>query len=329
MRRREFIGLVGGAAAWPVAASAQQSVRMPRVGFLLSGPESDPARQSYVKAFRDGLAALGWTVGRNLQIDYVWNVDSTDMARAATADMIRQKTDVLMVAGSVILAGAQQATTTTPIVFATVSEPVLQGFVASLAKPGGNITGFTNLEPSFGSKWLELLKEFAPQLTHVAVVFNPKVSPIAESYAKAIVAAAPNFGLRAVSAGVLTPSEIDAAMADLGREPDGAVVIPPDNFTSTHHKRLIELAEWHRTPLVSWTRYWAVEGALSSYGAYVPDMFLRAAGYVDRIFKGTKPADLPVEQPTKYDFIINLKVAKALGITVSPALLARANEVIE
>jgi putative ABC transport system substrate-binding protein len=265
-----------------------------------------------------------------LQIDYVWNVDSPDMARAATADMLRLKPDVLLVAGSVILAGAQQATTTTPIVFATVSEPVLQGFVASLAKPGGNITGFTNLEPSFGSKWLELLKELAPRLTHVAVVFNPKVSPIAEAYANAIVAAAPNFGLRAVAAGVLDPAEIDAAMADhFGRKPDGGLIIPPDNFTSTHHKLLIELADRYRTPLVGWTRYFAVEGGLASYGAYVPDMYLRAASYVDRILKGTKPADLPVEQPTKYDLIINLKTAKALGITVSPALLARANEVIE
>jgi putative tryptophan/tyrosine transport system substrate-binding protein len=329
MKRREFITALGGAAAWSSAARAQQPVRMPRIGVLLSGPESDPARQSYISAFRDGLAALGWTAGRNLQIDYVWNVDSPDMARAAIADMLRLKPDVLLVAGSVILTGAQQATTTTPIVFATVSEPVLQGFVASLAKPGGNITGFTNLEPSFGSKWLELLKELAPELTHVAVVFNPKVSPIAEAYANAIVAAAPNFGLRAVAAGVLDPAEIDAAMADLGREPDGGLVVPPDNFTSTHHKRLIELADRHRTPLVGWTRYWAVEGGLASYGAYVPDMFLRAASYVDRILKGTKPADLPVEQPTKYDLIINLKTAKALGITVSPALLARANEVIE
>jgi putative tryptophan/tyrosine transport system substrate-binding protein len=194
MRRRDFVKLLGSAAACPLAAQAQQPVRMPRIGVLFSGPESDPARQSYVSAFRDGLAALGWTTGRNLQIDYVWNVDSPDMARAVTADMLRLKPDVLLVAGSVILTGAQQATTTTPIVFATVSEPVLQGFVASLAKPGGNITGFTNLEPFFGPKWLELLKEIAPRLTHVAVVFNPKVSPIAEAYANAIVAAAPNFG---------------------------------------------------------------------------------------------------------------------------------------
>jgi putative ABC transport system substrate-binding protein len=278
MKRREFITALGGAAAWPLAARAQQPVRMPRIGFLLSGPESDPARQSYISAFRDGLAALGWTAGRNLQIDYVWNLDSLDMARAATADMLRLKPDVLLVAGSVILAAAQQATTTIPIVFATVSEPVLQGFVASLAKPGGNITGFTNLEPSFGSKWLELLKELAPRLTHVAVVFNPKVSPIAEAYANAIVAAAPNFGMRAVAAGVLDPAGIEAAMADhLGRKPDGGLIIPPDNFTSTHHKLLIELADRYRTPLVGWTRYFAVEGGLASYGAYVPDMYLRAA----------------------------------------------------
>lgn len=329
MRRREFVTLVGGAVAWPLAARAQQPAKMPRVGFLLSGPESDPARQSYVKEFREGLAALGWTAGRNVQIDYVWNVDTVDMARTATAELVRQKADVLVTAGAVVLTGAQQATTTTPVVFATVSEPVLQGFVASLAKPGGNITGFTNLEPTFGPKWLELLKEIAPRLAHVAIVFNPKVSPIAEIYAKAIAGAAPDLGLRSVVAPVLDPAEIDGAMTERGREPHGGVVIPPDNFTSTHYKQLIGLAAKYRMPLVGWTRYWALGGALASYGADVPDMYRRAASYVDRILKGANPADLPVEQPTKYDLIINLKTAAKLGLDVPTTLLARANEVIE
>jgi putative tryptophan/tyrosine transport system substrate-binding protein len=331
MRRREFITLLGGAVAtWPLAARAQQPERMRRVGVLMAGPNSDSERQSYVAAFREGLAKLGWTAGRNLQIDYAWDANSPEMARAAAAEMIlRLAPDVILATSTPVLSGARQANGMIPIVFTAVSEPVAQGFVASLARPGGNITGFTNLEPPLGAKWLELLKEIFPHLTRVTTMFNPQATPISEAFARSVANAAPKFAVQAITATLHDAAEIEAAMMMLDREPGGGLILPPDVFTNTHRKLIIDLAARYRIPVIGWTRSFAAEGGLISYGADIPDMFRRAANYVDRILRGEKPADLPIQQPTKFELVINLKTAKALGLAVPPTLLARANEVIE
>jgi putative ABC transport system substrate-binding protein len=326
--RREFVALLGGAAAWPLAAHAQQPERVRRIGVLMVGAESDHESRRRVTAFERELRNLGWIVSRNLQIDYRWSVSDDERAAAAAAELLRLIPDVVLASAPPALRAVQQTTRTTPIVFAAISEPVAQGFVASLAHPGGNTTGFASLEPTLGAKWLELLKEIAPHVTRVAAMRNPASAPIGAQFIHSAEAAASKLVLKTVEAQVHEPAEIEAVITKLGREPGGGLIILPDAFLSLHQRLVIDLAARHRVPAIYPFRYFA-GGGLVSYGPDVADQFRRAAGYVDRIFRGEKPADLPVQQPTKFELVINIKTAKALGLDVPPTLLARADEVIE
>jgi ABC-type uncharacterized transport system substrate-binding protein len=329
MRRREVITLLGGAtAAWPLAARAQQGEQMRRIGVLMLYAENDPAGQVRARAFRQGIEKLGWTVGRNLQIDYHWGVGDADWIRSTIAQLLRLAPDVILANGGATARAAQQATRTVPIVFLGSADPVADGFVQSLAHPGGNLTGFTVLESSVGTKLLELLKEIAPRIARVAVITNPD-SPSGRRLHDAAAAAAQRFAVSVVVASVREPTEIEAAMTKLGREPDYGLIVPPDPSINTHRKLIVELAARHRLPAVYALRAATIEGGLASYGVDLPELFRQAAAYADRILKGEKPADLPVQQPTKFELVINLKTAKALGLTVPLTLQAAADEVIE
>jgi putative ABC transport system substrate-binding protein len=330
MRRRDFITLLGGAAvAWPLTTHAQQAERVRRIGVLIVLSENDSQSQGRITAFQQGLEKLGWTVGRNLAIDYRWGVSDPERARAATAELLSLAPDLILANALSAARGAQQATRTVPIVFTGVSEPVAQGLVASLARPGGNTTGFTNLEPSVGGKWLELLKEIAPRVTRVAVIFNPASASIAAQFVRSVESAGVKLGLETVEARVHELAEIEAVVTRLGREPGVGLIFPPDTFTGFHHKLIVELAARYRLPAIYPFQYFAAAGGLVSYGSDVTDQFRRAASYVDRIFRGEKPADLPVQQPTKFEFVINLKTAASLGLSVPQTLLVAADEVIE
>jgi putative ABC transport system substrate-binding protein len=328
MRRRKFITLLGGAAAWPLAARAQQPDRVRRIGVLMTTSVSDPDAQPRVKAFERQLQELGWIVGRNLQIEYRWGMGDLLKTQVAAVELLRLNPDVLLSNGSPPLRALQQVTRTVPIVFVLVTEPVAQGFVASLASPGGNITGFTNLEPTIGGKWLELLKEIAPGVARAAVLFSRDNSG-SRLFSASAEAAAKTFAMSAVTIPVNGPAEIEAAIMTLGRAAGGGLILPPDTFMTVNHKLIIDLATRHRLPAIYARRFFATEGGLLSYGLDVLHQYRQAAAYVDRILRGDKASDLPVQQPTKYELVINLKTAKALGLTVPPTLLARADEVIE
>jgi putative tryptophan/tyrosine transport system substrate-binding protein len=331
MRRRDLIqGIAGLAAAWPLVARAQQSAgRMRRIGALILNSKDDPRSRSIVAVLQEGLDKLGWTVGDNLQIDYRWSISGPDSARIATGELLALFPDLIVAHSVSAVRAAQQATRTIPVVFTAVSEPVTQGFVASLAHPGANITGFTNLEPSVGSKWLELLKAIAPRVTRVGLMFNPTSSPVTPLFSHAVEAAAPDFGMETTELEVHDPADIEAAMTKLSREPGGGLILPPDTFTSFHYKLIAALAARYNLPAMFAFRYFVDAGGLISYGPDVVDQFRRAASYIDRILRGEKPADLPVQQPSKFEFVINLKAAKALGLTVPYSLQSLADEVIE
>jgi len=322
MKRREFITLLGGAAAvgWPLAARAQQQTR--RIGVLMAESESDPESDARVTAFNQSLAKLGWTIGRNLQIDYRWAAGDVERTRVATAELLRLAPNVILAIASPSVRSVQQAAPTIPIVFIGVSEPIAQGFVQSLSHPGGNVTGFTNLEWGFGAKWVQLLKEIAPHLSRVAIVFNPDTAPYVASFVPSVETAAQELAVEPVMAAVRQPADIDATMHMLAREQGGGLILPPDIFTTTHRKLVVELAARYGLPTIYPFRFFPVDGGLMSYGIDIPNLFRLAAGYIDRILKGERPADLPVQQPTKYEFAINLKTAKALGLEVPPTLLA-------
>jgi putative ABC transport system substrate-binding protein len=316
MDRRSFISSVTIALlAAPLVAGAQQTERMRRVGVLMLYVENDPEGERRATAFRQGLEKLGWTIGRNLQIDYRWGVGDNDWMRSAAAELLTRAPEVILVNGSSALRQVQQATRTVSIVFIGAADPVADGFVQSLSRPGGNITGFTVLEPSLGAKLLELLKESAPHVARVAVMFNPD-SPSSPRLFESAAAAAPKFAIEVLTAPVREPKEIEAVMARLvGARPHGLIVLP-DPTTNTRRKLIVELAARHRLPAIHALRAAVTEGALMSYGISIPDLFRQAAGYVDRILKGEKPADLPVQQPTKFELVINLKTAKALGLEI-------------
>jgi putative ABC transport system substrate-binding protein len=327
MRRREFITLLTGSAAWPFAAKAEQPKR--RIGALMLQSDKNDQGSVARDSFEQGLAKLGWTVGRNLAIDYRWNMDETEKARLAAADLLALAPDVLLANGTQALAAAQQSTRTVPIVFTAVSEPVGQGFVASLAEPGGNITGFTNLEPTVAAKWVELLKEIAPKTRRVTLIFNPDSSPFAMLFYHAAEAAGQKLEMQTIMASVHDAAGIEASLMAAGREPGGGVIIPPDSFMSARFKLVVDTATRYNVPAIYQFRFFAAEGGLLSYGIDLPELYLRSASYVDRILRGEKPANLPVQQPTKFQLVINLKSARALGLTVPSALLATADEVIE
>ena len=327
MRRREFITLIGSASvAWSIAARAQEPKR--RIGVLMSMAEEDPEGQARVRAFVDGLQQLGWTDGHNVRIDIRWAGNPADTGKYA-AELVALAPDVILAPVSAIVAALQRITRSVPIVFGSVIDPVGAGFVASLARPGGNTTGFSAFEYSLSGKWLELLKEIAPNLTRVAVVRDFLLPAGIGQYA-AIQALAPqSLGVDLTPIDVQDPSEIERAITAFAREQNGGLIVTASSAAARHRKLIIALALQHRLPNVYGFRYYATSGGLASYGPDLIDVHRRAAAYVDRVLKGEKPADLPVQAPTKYELVINLKTAKALGITVPQTVLGRADEVIE
>ena len=329
MRRREFIALFGGAAlAGPRAARAQQADRVRRVGVLMSRAAGDPEEQARFAGFLQGLQKLDWTDGRNVRIDARWPVGDADRGRSAE-ELVAIAPDVILASASASVAALQRITRSVPIVFANVIDPVGAGFVASLARPGGNITGFLAFEYSLSGKWLELLKEIAPNLTRIAILGDPALAAGIGQFA-AIQAMAPSsFGVELAPIDVRDPGEMERAVATLARESNGGLIVTGSSSAAVHRELIVMLAARHRLPAVYPFRYFVTGGGLISYGPDPIDVFRRAAGYVDRILKGEKAADLPVQAPTTYELAINLKTAKALGLTLPPSLLARADEVIE
>jgi len=329
VKRREFITLLGGAAAaWPLAARAQQTKRMRRIGVLMGLVASDPEAESRVVAFEKGLRELGWVKGRNLSIEYRWAGDG-NVLRDHAAELLDMAPDLILANSTPVTAVLQEQSRAVPIVFTQVTDPVGHGLVPNLAHPGGNLTGFTSFEFSIGTKWLEALKQTAPRVTRVALVFNPQSAPFADLFLRPVEAAAPSFSVAPIVAAVRDPADVDRVFDALAREPNGGLMVLPDISMTNYREAIIALAARHRLPAVYPYRYFAASGGLMSYGIDGTDIFRRAAGYVDRILKGTSPGELPIQAPTKYELVINLKTAKALGLEIPPTLLARADEVIE
>jgi putative ABC transport system substrate-binding protein len=330
MKRREFITLLGGAAtAWPLPLSGQHAERMRRIGVLMAYAESDPEAQAFVAAFREGLRKFGWSEGRNVRIDTRWAALDAEATQRYAKELVALEPDLILSQTTPTTAALLQQTRTIPIVFANISDPVGSGFVASLPQPGGNATGFINLEGSMGGKWLELLKEVAPRVGRVAFLFNPATATYAEYYLSPFKAAAASFAVEGNAAPVHDTSGIEAVISAQAREPNGGLVVMPDSFTSFHRAEITLLAARYRLPAVYPHRIFAELGGLLAYGTDRPELFRRAAIYADRILKGAKPADLPVQLPTKFELVVNLKTAKTLGLDVPLHLQQRADEVIE
>jgi putative ABC transport system substrate-binding protein len=329
MRRRAFITLIGGAAACaPFVARAQQAGRVRRIGVMISLAENDPEAQANAAALREGLQQLGWTEGRNIRTDYRWGVGDPGRARAAVKELLALSPDVIMPATTQMLAAVKDEASTVPVVFVNISDPVGTGFVDSLARPGGNVTGFTNFEYAMGEKWLQTLKEIAPGMTRVAIIANPK-NPNTALYLRAIEPAATALALQLTVTPVNDGAEITRTIETFAREPNGGLLIMPDPLTITHRELIVALAGQHRLPSAYPYRFFVTSGGLLSYGIDRVDLYRRAAAYVDRVLKGAKAGDLPIQQPTKFELAINVKTAKALGLTVPPKLLFTADEVIE
>ncbi len=332
MKRRDFIALLGGAAlGWPLAAHAQQPAdRVRRIGVLMGFAEDDPQAQAFVAAFQKGLEEFGWTDGRNIRIDFRWATsgDAESILRFAR-ELVASRPELVLSSSTPTTAALLQQTRTLPILFALVSDPVGSGFVVSLARPGGNVPGFTHTEPTMASKWLELLKDIAPRVARVAFLFNPATAPYAEYYLNPFKAAAPSFSVEAIAAPVRDTSELESVVAAHAREPNGGLIMMPDDFTFAHRVEIISLAARYRLPAVYPFRFLAELGGLLSYGVDLTDNFRRAATYADRILKGAKPSELPVQFPVKFELVINLKTAKALGLDVPLYLEQRAEKVIE
>ena len=328
MRRREFIALLGGGAAWPLAARAQQGERVRRIGVLMGLAADDPESTARLAAFLQGLQQLGWTDGHNVRIDTRWGAGDPERTRKHAAELVALAPDVLLATGTTIMGPLQRATRSVPIVFVNVSDPVGAGLVASLARPGGNVTGFAASEYGMSGKFLELLKQVAPRLTRVAVIRDPALSSGSAQFG-AIQAVAPFLGLDVSPVDGREAGDIERAVTAFAREPNGGLIVIVSTSTIIHRELIIALAARHRLPAVYPYRLFVTGGGLMSYGPNSVDPYRRAAGYVDRILKGEKPADLPVQAPTKYELVINLKTAKPLGLDVPPQLLARADEVIE
>ena len=328
--RRDFITLLGGTAvAWPLMARAQQGDRMRRIGVLSGFPADDPEVIARIAAFRQAMQERGWSEGRNLQIDYRWAGADAARIKSYAAELVGAPPDLILAITSPSVAALRQATNTITIVFVAIGDPVGQGFVASLARPGGNITGFTGLEFSLGEKWLGFLKGLAPGVTRVAFLFHPELGPFHLHWLKSVEAAAATLGVETTAAPVRAAADVERVIIAIAAAPNGGLVVEPDAYILASRRLIIELAARHRLPAVYAYRHDASEGGLVSYGPDVRDLYRRSASYVDRILKGEKPADLPVQQPLKYELVINLKTAKALGLSVSPTLLAIADEVIE
>ena len=328
MRRREVISLIGGAAAWPLVVHAQQSERMRRIGILMLFAEGDPAAKTRIAALIEGLQQLGWTVGRNLQVDIRWGATDAVRSRRYAAELVALAPDVVLAGASEATAALREATRTVPIVFVGVTDPVGGGYVASLARPGGNATGLSYVEYGMGGKWVELLKEIAPRVTRAAVLRDPTL-PAGIGLLGAIQSAAPSFGVETSPVDVRDASEIERVIVDFARKPNGGLIVVASPVALLNRKLIIDVAANHRLPAVYFLKEFVKDGGLISYGADPVVQYKQAASYIDRIFQGEKPADLPVQAPTKYELAVNLRTAKALGLTVPPTLLVRADEVIE
>jgi putative ABC transport system substrate-binding protein len=329
MRRRDFIKVIAvSAAAWPLTARAQQSERLRRIGVLMDQAATDPVSQARNAAFLQGLRELGWMIGRNVEIEYRWAPGDVDNSRRNAEDLVALAPDVILATGGVNMGPLLQVTRTVPIVFVQVTDPVGAGYVQGLARPGGNATGFIPFEFGTSGKWLELLKEIAPGIRRVAVLRDAALA-LGMGQLGAIQSVSPSFGVELRPVGVGTADEIERTIVAFARDPDGAMIVTVSPAALRHRELIITLAARHKLPAIYPYRFFATDGGLASYGPDTIEPYRRAAGYVDRILKGEKPADLPVQAPTKYELVINLKTAKALGLTVPPALLARADEVIE
>jgi putative ABC transport system substrate-binding protein len=330
MRRREFITLLGGAvAAWPLAAEAQQPDRMRRIGVLMARSANDPEGQKQAAAFQRSIEELGWSPGRSVEIEYRWPAGDASQAQAFAKELVDWRPDVLVANSTPSLVAARQATSTIPIVFVAIADPVAQGFVQSLARPGGNITGFGAEEPSMGAKWVQLLSEIAPGLGSITVMFNPNSAPFARMFLPAMEVVRASSAFELIISPVRSETEIDRAIAATGRQQSGGLIALPDSFLNSRHEMIVALTAKQHLPAIYSVSEFTRSGGLIAYGIERADLFRRSAVYVDRVLKGEKAADLPVQQPTKFELVINLKTAKSLGLTVPPSLLARADEVIE
>ena len=328
MRRRDFISLLGAAAAWPLAASAQQPQQMRRIGVLMNVAADDPEAPARVGVLSQGLAELGWTIGRNVRIDYRWYAGNADAARKYAAELLALAPDVVVASGTLGVTAIQQGTRPVPIVFTLVADPVGAGIVNSLARPDGNATGFMLYEYSLSGKWLELLKQIAPRVTRAAVI-REQANAAGIAQFSAIQALAPSLGVQVSPVNVRNVNEIESGIATFARTADGGLIVTGSATSTIYRDLILKLAAQYKLPAIYANRPAAVDGGLISYGPDRVDEYRRAASYVDRILKGEKPADLPVQAPTKYELVVNLKTAKALGLTVPPTLLAIADEVIE
>lgn len=327
--RRELLTALGMGVAGSFAAHAQHPQRMRRIGVLMGLVDNDQEAQSRVSAFENGLQELGWVKGRNIRIEYRWAGGGENVLRDHAAELLAMAPDLILANSTPVTAALRKQSQTVPIVFTQVTDPVGQRLVPNLAHPGGNLTGFTSFEFSIGTKWLEALKQTAPHMTRVALVFNPQSAPFADLFLRPVEAAASSFSVTPIAAAVRATDDLDRVFNALAREPNGGLMVLPDISMTNHREAIIALAARHRVPAVYPFRYFAASGGLMSYGTDVADVFRRTAAYVDHILRGTSPGDLPVQAPTKYDLVINLKTAKSLGLTVPPTLLALANEVIE
>ena len=329
MRRREFISLIGGAAAWPITARAQQTERMRLIGVLMAYAETDQAVQSEVTVFRGALTKLGWTEGVNLRIELRWGGGDADRIRRFAKELVNLRPDAILGQTTPVVEALASETRTIPVVFVNVNDPVASGFVASSAHPGGNITGFSIASSEQGGKWVELLKEIAPRTMRMALMFNPATGVPLKNFMPSIQAAASSFAVEVRVAPVHTRDEIEGVFAAQARDPGGGLIVMPGAFNTTNREPIIALAARYRVPTIYYNRFYTESGGLITYGPNYAEQFRQAPDYINRIFKGAKPADLPVQAPTKYELVINLKTAKALDLIVPPLLLSRADEVIE
>ena len=330
MRRREFTSLLCGATvAWSVAAHAQQAERVRRIGVLMSSAESDPEGQSAVAAFRKELRKLGWIEGRNIEIDIRWAAADLESMKRFAKEFVALQPDLILTSSTPAAAAMLQQTHTIPVVFVIVADPVGSGFVASLPRPGGNATGFTPIVRSLGSKWVELLKEIAPQITRVALLFNPPTATFIEGYLDPFKAAAASVGAEAIVTPINDMPDLESLLTTETHEPSTGLVVIPDAFTIRHRAEITALAARYHVPAIYWSRSFTEIGGLISYGPYIVDEYRRAALYADRILKGSKPSELPVQAPVKFELVVNRKTAGSLGLDVPPSLLAAADEVID
>jgi len=331
MQRREFISLVGGTAlAWPLAVRAQEAGRMRRIGLLMAIAEADPQVGLNLQAFRRALQELGWIEGRNVQIDYRFGAGDIDRIGRMANELVTSQPDLIVTHTTPVTAAVARETRTIPVVFVSVSDPIGSGFVASLSRPGANMTGFVNIEASMSGKWIEFLREVSPRLERAAFLYNPETAPHSY-YLSPFVTAARSVGVEAMPSPIRNADDIEAVIRSLGERPESALAVMPDTFTGLMrvYSQIISLAARHRLPAIYPFRYQAAAGGLLSYGTDTTDLFRRTPAYIDRVFKGAKPADLPVQLPTKFEFVVNLKTARALGVDIPLKLRARADEVIE